>query len=261
MQLEYWLCFRGGHGRIIEKTARSGGFFISVFSDNKDIYLLALIFLGSLSKELSYLDMLRTGLLASAAFYAIGGMGAEACTDLIIASLSIPLVMQGDTVHDIEDIGYCNLLRTLLRAVTAGGAGNEIERSKNLADTLDNAHFTLIKGLKILHEADIIVHLFDGAHAGKHHKNALKACGKAQRIARLAALVKLIDNPLCFRWEVGKAAALNGFHYYDGFIEFAADFVDLAALHLVILVIKLVELYLDDLDLRVSCQYLLKEFR
>ena len=58
-----------------------------------------------------------------------------------------------------------------------------VRRMEDLLHLLHRCQLPLIQRAEILHKRDVILHLGHVAHAGEHHHDPGKACGKAQGVA------------------------------------------------------------------------------
>ena len=100
--------------------------------------------------------------------------------------------------------------------------------------------------------------LIEIAHAGKHHHHAREARGESDCIA---ASVQVVEHPFCRIRKIHEVNALDRLHDQDRLVEFAANLAAFAALHRRIVVIQIIELNLNDLDLRIFRQYLFENVR
>ena len=132
-------------------------------------------------------------------------------------------------VHRCSQIRDRDVLRAAGSTIAAGRARNEIHALENLLHTLDGIHLPLIKEFKILHIAEIVLHLQEIAHARKNHHNAGEARGKADGIARGAAAVQVVQDGLGLLREINQVAALERFHDNNRLAVLAADLVAGAA--------------------------------
>ena len=131
---------------------------------------------------------------------------------------------------------------------------NQVQAAEDLADLPYGSHLCFIERPEILHGTYVILHLVHIAHAGEDHRHIREAGGEADRIAGVAAAVKIAQDLVCLFRKIYKAAALDRFHYDHRLSVLFADLIDLAAFHRSIFIICIVELDLDDLDLRMLRQ-------
>lgn len=139
------------------------------------------------------MQMLWAALFALTALDAVRGAASVARADVIII-ISIPIMVCLPGVHRCSQVRDGDVLRAAGSTIAAGRARNEIHALENLLHTLDGIHLPLIKEFKILHIAEIVLHLREIAHARKNHHNAGEARGKADGIARGAAAVQVVQN-------------------------------------------------------------------
>ena len=107
---------------------------------------------------------------------------------------------------------------------------------------------------------DIVLHLLHITHSGQHHFDPVESCGKPEGVARIAAAgsglsSQIIQSLLRLFRQVHEVSASDRFHDKDRFSMLAADFINLAALYGNVLVVKVVELYLNYLDFRILSEY------
>lgn len=139
------------------------------------------------------MQMLWAALFALTALDAVSGAASVARVDVIII-ISIPIMVCLLGVHRCSQVRDGDVLRAAGSTIAAGRARNEIHALENLLHTLDGIHLPLIKEFKILHIAEIVLHLREIAYARKNHHNAGEARGKADGIARGAAAVQVVQN-------------------------------------------------------------------
>ena len=206
------------------------------------------------------MQMLWAALFALTTLDAVRGAASVARVDVIII-ISIPIMVCLLGVHRCSQVRDGDVLRAAGSTIAAGRARNEIHALENLLHTLDGIHLPLIKEFKILHIAEIVLHLREIAHARKNHHNAGEARGKADGIARGAAAVQVVQDGLGLLREINQVAALERFHDNNRLAVLAADLVAGAALHRWILEVHIVKLDLHDLDLRAFVQNLIEHLR
>lgn len=154
-----------------------------------------------------------------------------------------------------EQIGNGNMLWTSVGAIAASCALNEVHRAEHTADLFDRLALCGVERFEILHIGQVVRHLLHIAHARKHHKDAVKARGKAYRIACGASAVQIVKYLLRLVGELYKISALYGFHNYHGLAVLAADLIAAARLDRGVAKINVVELYLNEFDLRIFGKY------
>ena len=203
--------------------------------------------LGDLNQEFSDGEALRADLLALAAADAV------TCLALVfgmyaVIIIGVPVLPDLFVVHTREKIRYRDLLGTALGAVAASRAGDKSFAAEDCADLVDGLALTLVEGLKVLHVAEVVVHHIHIAHARKNHLYSVEACGKSDRVACIAATLECIEHCLCIIGEIDEATALYGLHDYDGLAVLLADLEAEARLYCGIVVVEVIELYLNDLE-------------
>ena len=92
-------------------------------------------------------------------------------------------------IHSCENVRDRDMLRASCYAIAAGGAGNQMFAAEYLYNLIDSSLLLVVERPKVLHEGQIILHLYYVAHTGKNHHYAGKACRKAKSIACRAASV------------------------------------------------------------------------
>ena len=202
--------------------------------------------------------MLRTGRLTGAAAETVGRAAARAGVDAVII-VGVPVVQDLLAVHRGEQIRNGDLLRTAVRAVAAGRAGDEIHAVEDLLHLMDGIHLVLVQRAEIAHERYIFLHLRERAHAGEHHLHVREAGCEADGIARGAAAVERIEHRLRPLRQVDEVATLDRLHDEDGLAVLDTDLVAFAALHGGIFIVEIVELELDGLDVRIFGQDLFED--
>ena len=113
----------------------------------------------------------------------------------------------------------------------------------------------------MFHKGNIVFHLFHTAHSRKNYADIRETCRKAYCIAGIGTAMQLIKNLLCFFRKTDQISSLDRLHDQDGFVIFLADFIYFPRLNRCALIIQIIELDLDDLDLRIFTQYLIKHSR
>lgn len=125
------------------------------------------------------MDMLRAGVLARSApdtFYRVlSAVTADKPSQLSFCEFHI--VIEGMDVLRGEGAEDTDLHRAYLCAVIAGGTGDQRDLRKSLPCLFDTGLFAFIKRFEVAHIGDIILHLFDIAHAGERYQHALRAGG------------------------------------------------------------------------------------
>ena len=202
-------------------------------------------------------QMLRADVLAFAALDAVGRLAPVHGVDVIVVT-GVPVAVELPGVHRGEQVGNGDVLRAAVRAVAAGGAGDEMLAAENGLHARDGGELGIVERPEVCHEREIVAHLLHAAHAGEHHHHAGKPCGKPERVAGRTAAVQFIENVLCFLREIDEIAAFDRLHDDDGFAVLHTDLIALAALHRGVVVVQVVELDLHDLDLRILGQDLLE---
>lgn len=86
-------------------------------------------------------------------------------------------------VHNSKQIRDCDMLRTAGLTVAAGGTVNQVHGTEDLLYPAYRFQFLIRQGLKVLHKANIILHLHHIAHTGKNHHDPFKTGGKTNRVA------------------------------------------------------------------------------
>ena len=145
----------------------------------------------------------------------------------------------------------------------AGRARNEVELVELLRHTRNRLLLLICQRLEILHVGNVILHLVQRAHAGQHHADAVKARRIADRIAGVGIVramlpVQAVEDLLCMLRQIDQTAALHRLHDEERLIVLSRHLVNLAALYGSVLVIQVVELNLDNLNLRIIRENLIK---
>ena len=192
--------------------------------------------------------MLRTDLLALAAFDTVGRFSSGCSINDIVMVVSIPVAVDLLGVYGVEQVGNGNVLGTSVCAVPAGGAGDKVLALEDGLYLFDGHMLGFVKWLEITHRRNVVLHLCHIAHAGKHHHHARKAGCKAKRIACRTAAAETFKNGFCLDRQIDKIAAFDRFHDDDRFVELTADLIAETALHGRIIVIGIIELNLHDLN-------------
>ena len=181
--------------------------------------------------------------------------------DHIIIVVCVPVVMNLLGIHDSQQIGDGDMLGASSHTITAGGTGDQIHRMVNLPHLVNGRQLFYIQRAEILHKADVLLHLFDAAHAGEYHQHALKPGGIADCITCGRAAAQLIQHSLCLWRQIDQIAALYRLHDNDRLAEFAADLIAFPALHGRIFIVQVVKLDLYHFHLRVLGQNLFQHLR
>lgn len=99
-------------------------------SSLKNIYLTFKL-LRYIGEEVTDGKVLGAGLLAFAAFDAVRGFSARFGVNYIIIVICVPVMIQLLGIHHCEKVRDGNTLRTAVRTVAAGRAGDQILASEN----------------------------------------------------------------------------------------------------------------------------------
>ena len=202
--------------------------------------------------------MLGADALALAAADAVRGAGAGPGVDILIVVVRVPVVVGVLRVHDGEQVGDGDMLRAAVGAVAAGRAGDQILLAEDLHHLGNGGTLGIVQRRKVLHVAQVVLHLLHAAHAGQHHQHTGEARGKPDGIAGGAAAVQGVQHGFCVVGQVDKAAALDRLHDQHGLAMPAADLIALAALDGHVVIVQIIELDLHDLDGRIVGQNLLQ---
>lgn len=197
--------------------------------------------------------MLGTDLSAFSAADAVRGLSAFPGIYLIIV-VAVPVVIPALGVEAGKQIGNPDVHGAAGGAVAAAGTGNGILRPEDCPDLVNGLPFLLRQRLKVLHIAEVVLHLRKVAHAAEHHKNALKGGGVANGIAGGGAALQRSEDICRGLWQIGQRTALHRLHDQNRLSEFPADLVDVPAFHAGIVIVQIVELNLDGLNIRLLCQ-------
>ena len=200
--------------------------------------------------------MLGTSSFASAAIYAIINLS------LNVIRLKLGIVAPGIQllryIIASEISGNGNIHRATLGAIIAGGALNEILRAEDLCHLGNTLSLLVGKGHKILHIAHVIKHHLHRSHTGKNHTNLVEACGKSDGVGSVGAVAESAKNIVSLLREIHQASALNRLHYHSGDAVLHTNLVALSRLYRGILVVKIVELNLRNLNLGILGQDIVK---
>lgn len=109
--------------------------------------------------------MLRTGLFAFAALYAVGRFAAAHRINLVIIEIGIPIVINLPCVHAREQLRNGYMLRAARNAVRTRRTRNNVLRAVNFAYFLYCRALFFVKRLKVFHKRQIVAHLIQVAHA------------------------------------------------------------------------------------------------
>ena len=200
-------------------------------------------YFSSNGQQLTNLQILGTAFLAFSAFDAVKFFGN--LRDFLLAALGI---------HSRKQFRNGNSLGTYFRTVPAGSAGDQTLVPENSTDLFNSFQFFGVQGLEIFHEANIVLHLSDGAHTGQNIDYTFKTGCKPEGIAGVGATLQPVQNFLGSFRKVDERAALDGLHNENRLAVFAADFVALSGLDLIVLKIHIVKLDLNHFDFRVLGQ-------
>ena len=100
--------------------------------------------------------------------------------------------------------------------------------------------------------------LIEIAHAGKRHHHAREARGESDCIT---AAVQVVEHLFRRIRKIYEVTALDRLHDQNGLVQFAANLAAFAALYRQIVVIQIIELNLNNLDLRIFRQDLFENVR
>ena len=125
--------------------------------------------------------MLGAGLLASAADNTVGGTSAAVAQSLSVGE-DVAAVASCLLVHSLEHERNVDLRRTARNAVFAGGAGNDLLGSYQLADLQKNILLLLGERHKVLHICHVLLDHLESAHTREHHTHVVKARGKSHSV-------------------------------------------------------------------------------
>ena len=204
-------------------------------------------------------QILRADALAETALEALGGLAVALGEDGPVVAGLVPILELAVLVQAGEDIRDQDPHRAAVGAVAAGGAGDQILGAEEVADLLDRRALQLVQGLRLDHEGEVVVHLVQVAHAGEDHRHLLKARGEAQSHAGRRLTELLVERYGVFGQTLDERAALDRLHDDDRLAVADAGFVDALGIHGDVAVVQIVELDLDDLDLRVGGQDLVQD--
>ena len=205
--------------------------------------LCFLKFLCYVLEQFAYRQVLRAYLFALAAFDTVGSLASRSGVYDIVVIVGVPVVIKLLRVHDGEQVRYRNMLGTSVGAVAAGGTRDEVLAVEYLLHLLDGGKLLFVQRLEILHDGNVVLHLFHVAHAGENHHTG-ESCGKTKSVACGTSSVKLVKYSLCVFGKIYKVAAFHGFHDDDGLVVLYANLIAGAALYGGIIVVGVVELYL-----------------
>ena len=169
--------------------------------------------------------MLGADALALAAANAVRGAGAGPGVDILIVVVRVPVVVGMLRVHDGKQVGDGDMLRAAVGAVAAGRAGDQILLAEDLHHLGNGGTLGIVQRRKVLHIAQVVLHLLHAAHAGQHHQHTGEARGKPDGIAGGAAAVQGVQHGFCVVGQVDKAAALDRLHDQHGLAMPAADLI------------------------------------
>ena len=175
-----------------------------------------------------------------------------------VVELPGPILVDLPAVHNGEQIRDVDFPRAARLTVPAGGTGDEIHAPEHLANLGQGLGFLRIEGPEIRHKAGVVLHLLQAAHAGEHHLYALKARGKPNGVAGIAAAPEVIQKLRRLFWKVHQPAALDGLHHQHRLSVLPADLIAFLTLNGRILIIQVVELKLDNFNLGILRQNLVQ---
>ena len=95
-------------------------------------------------------------------------------------------------IHAREQIRDRDHLRAAGNTVAAGSTLDKILAVQYINYLLHSLALLIVKGLEVLHVADIVLQLLYTAHSGQYAQHSVKACGKAYSIACDTASVKSV---------------------------------------------------------------------
>ena len=163
--------------------------------------------------------------------------------------------IKSQQIHGRKGAGDTDVLRTDLRAVIAGGAGNQRNLLKLLLSLRNHSLLLRIQPLESLHVGKIIFHLIYTAHSGKYSDDALQACRETDCPGSYRGIGFGILKHLCHGLRrICQHAALDGLHDNHRLAVFSGYFVAGLRLHGRILPVRVVNLQLNELHLRMLIQ-------
>ena len=161
-----------------------------------------------------------------------------------------------------EDIGNRNPHGAPLRAVMAAGAGDRLILIQRRLGLPDDPLLRLRQGLELLHEAQVVLHLGQAAHAAEHRQDVVQAGAEADGPGRVAqAAARGIQDLFDLRNRIRQDAALDRLHDGDGLAVGLADLPAPAGGHARIFPVGVIQLQLDEIHLRMLVQQLLQQHR
>ena len=165
------------------------------------------------------------------------------------------VAVQRQVVHRGKRAGYADVLRTDLRAIVAGGAGNDRDFRQRRPRLFDGFLLRRRELLEILHIGEIILHLLNAGHAGKHRDQTVEVRGEPHgpRRAGRFRLRRFQDFLYAFR-RIRQHAALDRLHDDDGLVVFPRRFVTGPGLNGRIFPVAVIDLELYELHFRVRLQ-------
>ena len=137
--------------------------------------------------------MLRAGFLAFAAFDAFGSFRFPAPGMYhIVIVIRIPVMVNLLCVHNRKQIRNRNALWTAGLTVASGRAWDQVHGTENLLHPAYCLHFFLRQRFKVLHIADIVLHLRHITHTGKNYHNSFKTGSKPDCITSWASAMQFL---------------------------------------------------------------------
>ena len=180
--------------------------------------------------------------------------------DVAVVAGLVPVVELLHAVQAGKHIRDPDRHRAAVHAVAAAGAGDQVHAAEDLPDPRDGGQLRFAQRGGAGHEADVLLHLLQAAHAGEDHHHVFKPGGKAQG-QLCGADPEPVDLGRGGFGEICQSAALDRLHDDDGLAVLHAGLIDPAGVHRVVLVIQIVELDLDELDLRIGRQDAVQNLR
>lgn len=195
--------------------------------------------------------MLGAGILAGATIQAAFRVGR---LDRLPGQEQLALVPGG------KELRNADALRADIHTVAAGGAGDLLQLPQDLPDLGNRFVFGISEGLELLHIAEIILHLRLVAHTGEHHGHIGMGGTVADGIAGRTSLPQFVKDLLRLRGKLCQAATLDRLHHQDGLAILLTDLIASLALNVGIVIVRIVQLQLNDLNAGLPLQDILQNF-
>ena len=206
--------------------------------------------------------MLRAGPLALQTVDAVGSLPLSLCGSGIGLPCFVHLSVPELEVHRCEDLRDRDLFRASAGAVVAGRAGDCGRMAEDPLRLPDDLLLLFIQRLEGPHEREVVLHLRNVRHAGEHRQDPVQRCDKSDGPGRVREIrVAGGEQLLYLLRRICKGAALYGLHDDDGLVVLSCDLIVLPGADPRIVPVRVVDLELRKVRLRVLREEPVQELR